>query len=55
LFGNLDYNCSFMHPKFICCYIHACQLALESKYGCAISSNNETFTTPYQMTLLREA
>jgi hypothetical protein len=61
LFGNPDYNCSFLHPQFRYCYIHACQLALEREYGCAVNNNdnnnnnheNNTCTTPYHTTLLQ--
>jgi hypothetical protein len=54
LFGAPAYNCSFMHPQFHSCHLHACHLAMEREYACAVDGNdNNDCATPYQTTLLQ--
>jgi hypothetical protein len=56
LFGTPDYNCSFLHPQFHKCHMHACQKSLRREFGCALSTTddgNGGCATPFQTTLLQ--
>ena len=51
LFGNPQYNCSFVHPQFKECFHHACVKSLTREYGCALKK--KSCIPPFQTTLLQ--